>query len=140
MKIIIGVDFGDVRTGLAVSDATGAFAFPLHTFEAKGLAKAAQNIIDAAKEKNAESIVIGLPKNMDGTEGSRAKRCRDLKDELLKSFDGEIVMCDERLSTMQAANALNVTNTRGKKRKAVIDTVSAVIILQSYLDGLKNKK
>ena len=92
-----------------------------------------KNNRDSEREK-AELIVVGLPVNMDGTHGERAQQCEDFAAALTEFSGIETVMRDERLTTVSAHNALNVTNTRGKKRKAVVDAVSAVMILQDYLD------
>ena len=96
-------------------------------------------ILDIAKEYDISTIVIGLPKNMDGTLGFRADITKDFAKDLEKEISGvTIIFQDERLTTVQASGILNVTNTRGKSRKGVIDTVAAEIILQSYLDSNKN--
>ena len=95
--------------------------------------------LEIANEKNAVAIVVGLPKNMDGTEGFRAERCREFAQMLREKTEGKLLvaMIDERLTTMSASRYLNETNTRGSKRKGVIDTLSAEIILQNALDRLK---
>lgn len=89
-------------------------------------------------EYKPEKIVIGLPKNMDGTEGFRVDATKEFADALGKIFDGEILFEDERLTTVGATRYLDTTNTRGKKRKAVLDTVSACLILEQYL--ARNRK
>ena len=105
------------------------------------LKEAAQKIVDIANEKKAEQIVIGLPKNMDGTLGFKAQECTELAERIRDGFEnGEVVMWDERCTTVSAHTALNSTNTRGKKRKAVVDAVAAVIILEDYLNYRKNIK
>ena len=91
-----------------------------------------------ALEQKAVGIVVGLPRNMDGSEGFRAERCRELADMLRERTGLPVVMMDERMTTMSASRYLNETNTRGAKRKGVIDTLSAQIILQNALDRLKN--
>ncbi len=136
---ILAVDYGDVRSGLAVSDISEFLASPQGTIKAEGLKSASAKIAEAAKANGAEKIIVGLPKNMDGSEGDRAKKCRKLAETLSKmGFVTE--MADERLSTMAAAQHLNATNTRGKKRKDAIDAASAVVILQSYLDKNRGGK
>ena len=97
-------------------------------------------ITEIATEKKAEKIVLGLPKNMDGSEGFRAEACRQLAELISERINLPIDFEDERLTTVSAHNALNATNTRGKKRKAVVDAVSAVIILEDYLRKTKNQK
>ena len=132
--IILSVDYGDTRTGIAVCDKTEILASPVTVITEKESEPLIEKITEIAKEKKAELIVVGLPVNMDGTHGERAQRCEDFAAALTEFSGIETVMRDERLTTVSAHNALNVTNTRGKKRKAVVDAVSAVMILQDYLD------
>lgn len=134
---IIGIDYGDARVGVAVSDPLGFTAQGLETVPNKVYNKMMERVVEIIKDYNAEKIVIGLPKNMNGTLGDRGEISKKFADELKCCFpDTEIILWDERLSTVQAAGILNVTNTRGKDRKNVIDTVAASIILQSYLDSI----
>lgn len=136
--VILAVDYGDARTGLAVCDAMEMLASPvtvLHETDANALAA---RISEIAKERGAQKIVVGLPKNMDGTEGFRAQSCRAFAKQLHEQCALPIDFQDERLTTVAAHRALNVTNTRGKKRKAVIDAVSAVMILEDYLRTAKS--
>lgn len=135
--VILAVDYGDVRTGLAVCDPTETLASPVCSVTQRDPEKLAQEIAAVVQTHRAERIVVGLPKNMDGTQGVRAEKCRAFAAQLAEITGLETVMADERLTTVSAHQALNQTNTRGKKRKAVIDQVSAVMILQSYLDGQK---
>lgn len=130
---ILGIDYGDARVGVAVSDALGFMASGVGTVKntsRKALFEELSKIID---EYRPEKIVIGIPRNMDGTEGFRAEATRNFANDLKEIFEGEIVFEDERLTTVGATRYLNTTNTRGKKRKAVIDTVSACLILEQYL-------
>lgn len=134
---IIGIDYGDARVGIAVSDPLGFTAQGLETVPNKVYNKMVERVVEIIKSYSAEKIVIGLPKNMNGTLGERGEISKKFADELKDFFpDAEIILWDERLSTVQAAGVLNVTNTRGKDRKNVIDTVAASIILQSYLDSI----
>ena len=134
---IIGIDYGDARVGVAVSDPLGITAQGLETVPNKVYAKMFQRVCEIIKEYNADKIVIGLPKNMNGTLGERGEISKKFAEEIKEVFpDTEIILWDERLSTVQAAGVLNVTNTRGRDRKNVIDTVAASIILQSYLDSI----
>lgn len=135
---ILGVDLGDARTGLAVSDALGLMATPAGTIYSTYIVDTAKKVAGKAKELGVRKIVVGLPVNMNGTEGPRAEKVRQFA-ELLKEELGEseIVFFDERCSTMAAHQILNVTDTRGKRRKEVIDTLSAQIILQNYMDSHK---
>ena len=135
---ILGVDFGDTRTGLAVSDISRFLASGIGYISPGGIEKTANKVAEIATEQRAVAIVVGLPKNMDGSEGFRAERCREFAGMLRDRLpDLLILMMDERLTTMSAARYLNETNTRGSKRKGVIDTLSAQIILQNALDRLK---
>ena len=136
---ILGVDFGDTRTGVAVSDISRFLATGIGYISPGGIEKTADKIAQIAKEQKAGAIVVGLPKNMDGSEGFRAERCREFASLLFERLERQIpvAMMDERLTTMSASRYLNETNTRGSKRKGVIDTLSAQIILQNALDRLK---
>ena len=134
---IMAVDFGDTRTGLAVSDGSRFLASGIGYVSPGGIDKTAEAVAEVAKENRAAAIIVGLPMNMDGSEGSRAQRCRKFA-MMLKSLTGlPVAMFDERMTTMTASRYLNETNTRGKKRKGVIDTLSAQIILQNCLDRMK---
>ena len=136
---ILGVDFGDTRTGLAVSDASRFLASGIGYISPGGIVKTADKVAEVALEQKVSAIVVGLPKNMDGSEGFRADRCREFADLLRERLENiPIAMMDERMTTMSASRYLNETNTRGQKRKGVIDTLSAQIILQNVLDRLKN--
>ena len=135
---ILSVDFGDTRTGLAVSDISRFLASGIGYISPGGIEKTANKVAEIAAEQGASAIVVGLPKNMDGSEGFRAERCREFADLLRDRLPTTpIVMMDERLTTVSASRYLNETNTRGAKRKGVIDTLSAQIILQNALDRLK---
>ncbi len=134
---ILGVDFGDTRTGLAVSDPSRLLASGIGTVSPGGIEKTADAVAQIAKEQQVVAVVVGLPVNMDGSEGARAERCRKFGRMLEERLSLPVAMFDERMSTMNAARYLNETNTRGKKRKGVIDTLSAQIILQNCLDRLK---
>ena len=137
---ILGVDFGDTRTGLAVSDISRFLASGIGYVSPGGIEKTADKVAEVAREQKVGAIVVGLPKNMDGSEGFRAERCREFAALLYEKLEGsvKIAMIDERLTTMSASRYLNETNTRGAHRKGVIDTLSAQIILQNALDRLKN--
>lgn len=131
---ILGVDYGDVRTGLAVSDPSGFLASGIGTVKPGGMRNTAEVVAAEAEKQGAVRIVVGLPKNMDGSEGFRAQAVYAFV-EILREYTAlPIELCDERLSTAYAHQILNMTETGGKKRKKVIDTLSAEIILQSYLD------
>ena len=116
---IMAVDFGDVRTGLAVSDASRLLASGIGNISVGGIEKTAEAIAESAKANGAVAVIVGLPENMDGSQGSRAERCKKLA-RMVKEQSGLLVSTfDERMTTMTAARYLNETNTRGKKRKGV---------------------
>ena len=131
--IIMAVDYGDVRTGLAVCDKNEILASPVAVITESDRERLIDKIIDSARERRAEAFVVGLQKNMDGSEGFRAEACREFAGILAEKSGLDVQMYDERLTTVSAHNALNATNTRGKKRKAVVDAVSAVMILEDYM-------
>ena len=135
---IMAVDFGDSRTGLAVCDKSEFLASPLTVITEYNFDRCAQRVADAAKAEKAELLVVGYPKNMNGTIGERAEKCQLFGDKLKELTGISVVMWDERCTTVSAHNYLNETNVRGKKRKAVIDAVAATIILESYLSYRKN--
>ena len=137
---ILAVDFGDTRTGLAVSDPSRLRASGIGYVSPGGIEKCADAVAETAKEQRVSAIIVGLPVNMDGSEGARAARCRKFAYMLSERTALPVAMFDERMTTMTAARYLNETNTRGKKRKTVIDTLSAQIILQNCLDRLKYMK
>lgn len=143
---LLGIDFGDKRTGLAASDPGRIVSSGLYQISVGGMQKTAAKICDIIKEERITGgIVVGLPINMDGSHGPRAEHAEKfarILGELLSSDEATanlpIVMMDERMTTMAASRYLNETDTRGQKRKQVIDTLSAQIILQNALDRLKN--
>lgn len=138
--IIMSVDLGKARTGLALCDKTEFLASPYKVIFEKSPQKLLQKVANAAKEAKAALIVVGLPKNMDGSEGESAQNARDFAAQLAELTEVETVMQDERGTTITAHSFLNDTNTRGKKRKNVVDEVAATIILQDFLDARKNRR
>ena len=138
--IIMSVDLGKARTGVAVSDKNEGFAFPNTVITEYNEERLIDKLCEKAKELKAELIVVGYPKNMDGSEGFRAKECAEAAEKLKEKSGVEVVLWDERCTTISAHNALNLTDTRGKKRKQTVDAVAAVIILEDYLNFRKNKK
>ena len=137
--VIMSVDLGKSRTGIAVCDKTEFLASPYTVIFEKSPNQLPEKVAQAAKEVKAELIVVGLPKNMDGSEGESAQNARDFAKKIQDLTGLETVMQDERGTTITAHNFLNTTNTRGKKRKNVVDEVAATIILQDFLDKRKNK-
>ncbi len=134
---ILSVDFGDVRTGLAVCDASRLLASGIGYISSGGIDKTVLAAAEEAKRQCASAVIVGLPVNMDGSQGSRAARCKKFAAMLKSELGIPVAMFDERMTTMTASRYLNETNTRGAKRKQVIDTLSAQIILQNCLDRLK---
>ena len=132
---ILGVDFGDQRTGLAVSDTLGMLANGIGYVNSSYMPKTAELVAAKAKELGVAKIVVGLPINMNGTFGPRAEHAKEFAVMLGEVTGLPVEMFDERCSTMAAHQILNFTDTRGKKRKAAVDTLSAQIILQNYLDS-----
>lgn len=137
--IILSVDYGDKRTGIAVCDKFEMLASPVCVITEWNIDTLANKIIEVAKEKRAEEIVVGLPKNMDGSEGFRADACKELGEKLKSLTEIPVNFWDERLTTVSAHKILSENNVRGKKRKAVVDAVAADIILQDYIDFRKNR-
>lgn len=135
----MAVDYGDVRTGIAVCDKFELLASPVGLITQRNPDLVIEEIKRLSNEYNVEQFVVGFPKNMDSSVGERALKCSEFAKKLSESTGIEAVMRDERLSTVSAHNVLNVTNTRGKKRKNVVDQVAAVMILQDYIDSRKNK-
>ena len=133
----MSVDLGLARTGVAVSDEGGSFAFPKCVIEERDEKKLIEKLCAAANKYNAARIVVGLPKNMDGSCGERADTCTAIAKELEVSSGIETVLWDERCTTLSAHRYLNVNDVRGKKRKQPVDAVAAVIILEDYLRSLK---
>lgn len=131
--VIISVDYGDVRTGVAACDKLQLLASPVTVIKQKDPELLSEEIKKICLEKKAEKIVLGLPKNMDGSEGFRAEACKEFAKLLSEKTGLSVDFQDERLTTVSAHNILNATYTRGKKRKAVVDAVSAVLILEDYL-------
>ena len=134
---IMSVDFGDTRTGLALSDISRYLASGIGYVSPGGIVKTADKVAEMATENKASAVIVGLPKNMDGSEGFRADRAQEFADLLRERLSVPVAMFDERMTTMAASRFLNETNTRGAKRKTVVDTLSAQIILQNVLDRLK---
>lgn len=133
----IGLDVGDVRIGVAVSDLMGICANPRETYVRKkdDIAADIEYFTEYAKREDADAFVVGLPRNMDGTEGPRAELTRAFGDALAERSGLPVIYVDERLTTVSAERMLIGADVRRDKRKKVIDKVAATIILQSYLDG-----
>ena len=139
-KRILGVDYGDARTGLALSDVSGFLASGAGTIKSTGFLKTAQAVADFAKEKDVGLIVLGHPINMNGTLGPRSEKVQAFGKKVQELSEIQVELLDERLSTANAHQILNLTNTRGQKRKDIIDEMSACLILQGYLDRERSKQ
>ncbi len=137
---ILGVDFGDSRTGYAISDPLGFGATTLPACKEKGMAKVADYTAALAKENQVSLIVLGYPKNMNGTIGPRGEKTKAFAELLKERVSVEIKLWDERLTTVSAHLLMNETNVRGKKRKESVDSISAAYLLQSYLDSISTKQ
>lgn len=137
---IMAVDLGDARTGLAVCDRTEFLASPVGVIEERDFNAIITKVVYAAMEFEVKMIVVGYPRNMDGSAGSRAQKSEEFVRKLQGLVPIPVELWDERSTTVMAHNYLNETNTRGKKRKKVIDEVAATIILESYLAYRRNQK
>ncbi|MFA5659058.1 MAG: Holliday junction resolvase RuvX [Oscillospiraceae bacterium] len=136
---IMAVDFGDARTGLAVCDRTEFLASPIGIIEERNFDECARKVANMAQQYEVGEIVVGYPKNMNGSIGPRAEKCEMFAKKIEELVEIPIALWDERSTTVSANNILNETNTRGKKRKEVLDAVAAVLILESYIAHRKNK-
>ena len=134
---IMGVDYGDARTGIAVSDLLCSIVGSTTVIHSRNQEKTLLQIQTLVKEKEVGEIVVGLPKNMDGTEGSRAQLCREFAEKLKVATGLPVDMWDERRTTVEAHNILSQHNYHGKKRKNTVDAVAASLILEGYMAYLK---
>lgn len=129
----MGVDYGDARTGIAISDLLCSIVGSTAVVPSRNREKAIADIVKLCKDNSVGKIVVGLPRNMDGTEGARAELCREFAAALGEATGLEIVMWDERRTTVEAHNILSQHNYHGKKRKNTVDAVAASLILEGYL-------
>lgn len=130
---IMGIDYGDARTGVAFSDLLCSIVGSTTVVPSRNHEKAMADLVRLAKEHEVSQIVVGLPKNMDGTEGSRAELCRAFAKELEEATGLPVAMWDERRTTVEAHNILSAHNYHGAKRKNTVDAVAASLILEGYL-------
>jgi len=135
MSKVLGVDFGDRRTGVAISDDSRVIAFPRETLECPRIEQAAAAVVRVAESEAVSDIVVGYPLNMNGTEGPRTQRTDQFMAELAKRSDIPLHKWDERLSSKIAEAVLIEAGTRRENRRGVVDKLAAQIILQSYLDA-----
>ena len=133
MKRIMGIDYGDARTGVAISDLLCSIVGSTLVVPSRNKEKAMADLVRIAKENDVGQIVVGLPRNMDGTEGPRAELCRSFADELHQLTGLPVAMWDERRTTVEAHNILSQHNYHGQKRKNTVDAVAASLILEGYL-------
>lgn len=133
MMRIMGIDYGDARTGVAISDLLCTIAGSATVVPSRNREKAIADIVRLAKENEVGEIVVGLPRNMDGSEGPRAELCREFAQLLGEATGLPIAMWDERRTTVEAHNILSQHNYHGKKRKDTVDAVAATLILEGYL-------
>ena len=140
--IFMSVDVGDARTGIAACDKSEFLASPVCVIEEYNEERRLEKVKNKALELGAEIVVVGLPKNMDGSEGAKALSCRAFAEKLKEMLPETVLvdLCDERATTMLAHTYLNITDVKGRKRKKTVDAVAAVLILESYLALRKNKK
>ena len=131
---VMALDYGDVRIGIALSDITRFIASGLENYTRVSLDKDCKHIAELVANNNVKVIVMGLPLNMDGTEGVRVEKTKEFAEELKKYTDAKIDFLDERLTSVSAERILISADVSRKKRKQVLDKLSATIILQDYLD------
>jgi len=130
---IMGIDYGDARTGVAISDLLCTIVGSATVVPSRNTQKAIADIVRLAKENQVGEIVVGLPRNMDGTEGARAELCRAFAEQVKEATGLPVTMWDERRTTVEAHNILSQHNYHGKKRKDTVDAVAASLILEGYL-------
>lgn len=133
---VMAIDFGDARIGLAVSDAMGILCGEAWTMEEWSMERAARRIADAAGERGVERLVLGLPKNMDGSEGPRAEKSRAFKAMLEEECGLPVVLWDERRSSIEAHAILHASGKKEKKHRKTVDAVAASLILEGYLGSI----
>ena len=133
MKRIMGVDYGDARTGIAVSDLLCSIVGTTTVIHSRNMEKTLTEVCNLVRGSDIGEIVVGLPKNMDGTEGARAELCREFAAKLEEQTGLPVKMWDERRTTVEAHNILSAHNYHGKKRKDTVDAVAASLILEGYL-------
>ncbi len=136
MKKIMGIDYGDARTGVAISDLLCSIVGSSTVIPSRNTEKAIADIVKLIQENGVGELVVGLPKNMDGSEGPRAQLCREFAAKLEEITGLPVILWDERLTTVQAHNILSMHNYHGQKRKNTVDAVAASLILEGYLHSL----
>ncbi len=137
MKRIMGIDYGDARTGVAISDLRCSIVGSTCVVPSRNTEKALADLVGLCKDNEVGQVVVGLPRNMDGTEGPRAQLCREFAAKLQEATGLPVTMWDERRTTVEAHNILSQHNYHGQKRKNTVDAVAASLILEGYLNSLK---
>ena len=137
MNKIMAIDYGDARTGVAISDLLCSIVGSTCVVPSRNTEKAIVDIVKLCKDNMVGTVVVGLPRNMDGSEGPRAQLCREFADKLGEATGLPIKMWDERRTTVEAHNILSEHNYHGKKRKNTVDAVAASLILEGYLNSIK---
>lgn len=130
---VLAVDYGDARTGIAVSDLLCSIVGSTAVIHSRNPEKTIAQIVEMVKEKEVGELVVGLPRNMDGSEGPRAQLCREFAEQLSQAVGLPVTMWDERRTTVEAHQILSEHNYHGKKRKNTVDAVAASLILEGYL-------
>ena len=130
----MGIDLGDARVGIAVSDDLGMLAHPMETIQVKA-GRVVERVLEIAREKGTQTIVVGMPRNMDGSFGPAAHKTRDFIEALKSKTPCRVVPWDERLTTVSAQRSLHEAGKNARAQKAMIDQVAAQILLQSWLDS-----
>lgn len=130
---IMGIDYGDARTGIAISDLLCSIVGTTTVIHSRNMAKTLEEVCQLVAQNEVGEIAVGLPKNMDGTEGSRAQLCRVFAEKVAEATGKPVHLWDERRTTVEAHNILSAHNYHGKKRKDTVDAVAASLILEGYL-------
>lgn len=133
----IGLDVGNKRIGVAVTDELGMFAHPLFTIKRKGIERDIESIAEVVKEQNTKVIVVGLPKNMDGSIGEQGQKTIKFAEVIKKELDLDIIFWDERLSTKSAKDIMLLNNIKQIDKKEIVDTIAAVVILDNYINSIR---
>ena len=134
---VMALDYGDVRTGVAVSDAGGMLVGYTAVLQGRDRAQVAEQAARLALERGVEAIVVGLPRNMDGTEGARAQLCREFAGLMEENTGLPVALWDERRTTVEAHQILHATGKRMKQHKRNVDAVAASLILEGYLARIR---
>lgn len=136
---VMGIDYGDARTGIAISDLLCSIVGTTKVIHSRNMERTLNEIRDIVRESDVGEIVVGLPKNMDGTEGARAELCRGFAKQVEQITGLSVALWDERRTTVEAHNILSDHNYHGKKRKNTVDAVAASLILEGYLAFRKHQ-